>query len=70
MTTQIERIAKALVKNGTTARGVSATRLASLTKVPVGSVHKRIHDLRKRGYAITSTFDFVKGSRKVFYKAA
>lgn len=70
MRTQIERIQKALLKNGTTGRGVSAARLSSLTKVPVDSVHKRIHDLRKAGARITSTYGVVNGQRKVFYKAA
>lgn len=69
MTSQLERIQKALIKNKT-GKGVSATRLASLTKTPLDSVHKRIYDLRRAGAVITSNFERVKGQRKVFYKAA
>lgn len=69
MTSQLERIQKALIKNKT-GKGVSAVRLASLTKTPLDSVHKRIYDLRKAGAQITSTYENVKGQRKVFYKAA
>lgn len=69
-TTQIARINKALTKNGRNGRGVSASRLSSLTKVPLDSVHKRIHDLRSRGAKIVSNFDTVKGQRRVFYRLA
>lgn len=68
--TQLIRIKKALLRNGATGKGVSASRLSALTKVPVDSVHKRIYDLREQGLRIASTFAFVKGQRKVFYRAA
>lgn len=66
--TQIDRISNALSKNARTGRGVSAARLSSLTKVPLDSVHKRIHDLRGLGAEIVSTYDYVKGQRRVFYR--
>lgn len=69
-TTQLSRISKALSKNARSGRGVSAARLSSLTKVPLDSVHKRIHDLRSTGLNIISTFDVVKGQRRVFYRLA
>jgi hypothetical protein len=67
-TTQLTRISKALSKNARSGRGVSASRLSSLTKVPLDSVHKRIYDLRESGSKIISTFDVVKGQRRVFYR--
>jgi hypothetical protein len=70
MSSQLERIQKALIKNGKTGKGISATRLANLTKTPLDSVHKRIHDLRKAGAQIGSIFENVKGQRKVFYRVA
>lgn len=68
MTSQLERIQKALNRN--TVKGITAARLASLTKTPLDSVHKRIYDLRKAGARITSTVQKVRGERRVVYKAA
>lgn len=68
--TQLTRISKALMKNGSKGRGVSASRLSSLTKVPLDSVHKRIYDLREAGTKIVSNYEIVKGQRRVFYKVA
>lgn len=64
----VDKIAKVLRQNK--GKNVSAARLASLTKIPRDSVHKRIHDLVQSGLRVTKTYDVIKGQRRVFYRAA
>lgn len=66
---QIDRVANYLAKNNT-GRGVTASRVASDTKVPRDSVMKRIYDLRQEGYTIYSNVRTVQGKRKTFYRFA
>lgn len=67
---QIDKVAKHLnrhSKNG----GISAKKLANLAHVPLGSVYKRVYDLRTlEGATIVSEYRKVNGRRKMFYRAA
>ena len=68
MMTQLEKITKALYRNNDFP-GVSAKKLANVTKVPLNSVYKRIHDLREMGYTIYTNQRIVAGQSKSFYRA-
>lgn len=63
---QIEKIANYLSRNNTYP-GVTASRIASDTKVPRDSVIKRISDLRNEGYTIFSNQKTLKNGRKALY---
>jgi biotin operon repressor len=64
--TQIEKVANYLSRN-TTSPGVTASKIASDTKVPRENVIKRISDLRNEGYTIFSNKRTLKNGRKALY---
>lgn len=69
MSTQIRKIAKHLRKN--TTKGITASKLAKLTGVPLESVYKRVYDLRAlEGRRIYSNYKMVNGQRTMFYRFA
>lgn len=63
---QIEKIANYLMRNDTYP-GVTASKIASDTKVPRDSVIKRISDLRNEGYTIFSNKKTLKNGRTALY---
>lgn len=66
---QINRVVSYLARNNQ-GRGVTASKIASDTKVPRKSVVNRISDLRSEGYQIYSNVRMVNGKRKIFYRLA
>jgi transposase len=68
MTSQIERVQKVLARN--VGKNISADRVAKAAKVPLDSVYRRVYDLRKTGFRVTTTSKTVKGTRQQFYSVA
>lgn len=65
---QLARVAKHLSKT-TKGTGITPARLATLSKVPLATVYKRVHDLRTRGdHPIYSNYRTVKGKKTMYYK--
>jgi hypothetical protein len=66
--TQIEKIENVLRKYNTGA-GVTASKVASLARVPRETVGKRVYDLREY-YNIYTNYRYVNGKRTAFYRFA
>jgi len=64
---QINRVLNYLSKRPKSP-GVTASRIASDTKVPRDSVMKRIHDLRNEGFRIYSNRRIVNGREVLYYR--
>lgn len=67
--TQIEKIENVLRKYNTGA-GVTASKVASLARVPRENVAKRVADLRDWGLTIYTNWRNVDGKRTAFYRLA
>ena len=66
---QLSKIEKHLQKHAKT--GISPKKLASLSRIPVQSVYKRVYDLRVvEGVKVKSSYRNVNGQRKMFYSIA
>ena len=67
---QLTKVAKQLRRN-TDNPGITPAKIASLAKIPMASVYKRVHDLRVlEGKMIFSNYRTVNGKRKMFYRIA
>jgi predicted DNA-binding transcriptional regulator YafY len=64
---QVDRIVDTLARNNATP-GITATKLAKKARVPVTTVYKRVHDLRRRGTPIYTNFRKVNGQKQMFYR--
>lgn len=64
--TQIEKVESLLRKYNT---GITASKLASLARIPRESVSKRVYDLRET-YKILTSYRTVNGKRTAFYRFA
>jgi biotin operon repressor len=63
----IDRVANYLARRPKSP-GVTASRIASDTKVPRGTVMKRISDLRAEGFQIYSNRRMVNGRQVLYYR--
>jgi hypothetical protein len=63
---QMEKIENVLRKYNT-GLGISASKIASLARVPRKNVGKRVYDLRE-DYTIYTNYHDVKGKRTAFYR--
>jgi biotin operon repressor len=66
-TSQKDKVLNALVKAGD---AISAKRIATQTRIPYDSVSKRVHDLRKSGYAIMTDVRSTKNGPRTVYELA
>jgi hypothetical protein len=66
--TQIEKIETVLRKYNTGA-GITASKVASLARVPRENVSKRVYDLRET-YKIVTNYKYINGRRTAFYRFA
>jgi biotin operon repressor len=65
---QLDKVLNYLLNHGETYPGVTASRIASDTKVPRDSVAKRIYDLREQGLTIYTNVRKVQGQPKSYYR--
>lgn len=65
---QYDKVLNYLVNHGESYPGVTASRIASDTKVPRPSVAKRIYDLRENGLTIYTNVRKVSGQPRAYYR--
>lgn len=64
---QLDRIAKVLSRN-TKGAGISAAKLARLTKISPSNIYKRVSELQEEGFVIHKNYRNVNGKRLVHYR--
>jgi hypothetical protein len=63
---QLDRIATVLSRN-TKGNGISASKLAKLTKIQPSNIYKRVSELQAEGFVIHKNYRVVNGKRLVHY---